>query len=295
MHIFRNFATLFHNAKFLAQIRLQQTLGSTKSNHTDIKIRRIIRRSRFSCPWLPKSSQECERSDRTKDHTWRYAATKLQFRSAAAIIFFFFFSFLLFSFFPSVCPLVPISVLEVRDFVPLRFWYNPLNLSRIRSPGSHCSSPSFFKFAIGYIEFPEWVPLRSPSSGSRRLSLAPNLVPTFSTSTDFYLPSAFNWPADCGNFIKANTWRRGWMRDIYGWYSSTRVSVGGMGERVLCSSTSCGACEHSSGVVTIEFVNSCSDSSVGLCFSGAFFVILRSGIWYSCSEFLFDLHWWTFD
>ncbi|CAK9227497.1 unnamed protein product [Sphagnum jensenii] len=49
-----------------------------------------------------------------------------------------------------------------------------------------------------------------------------------------------------------------------------------MGERVLCSSTSCGACEHSSGVVTIEFVNSCLDSSAGLCFSGAFFVILRS-------------------
>ncbi|KAH8962078.1 hypothetical protein BDL97_05G083200 [Sphagnum fallax] len=51
-----------------------------------------------------------------------------------------------------------------------------------------------------------------------------------------------------------------------------------MGERVLCSSTSCGACEHSSGVVTIEFVNSCLDSSVGLCFSGAFFVILRSDL-----------------
>jgi hypothetical protein len=31
-------------------------------------------------------------------------------------------------------------------------------------------------------------------------------------------------------------------------------------------------------VVTIEFLNSCLDSSVGLCFSGAFFVILRSGI-----------------
>lgn len=95
MHIFRNFATLFHNARFLAQIRPQQTLGSTKSDHTEIKIRRIIRRSRFSCPWLPKSSQECERINRTKDNTWRYAATKLQFKSAAAIIFFF--SSLLFS------------------------------------------------------------------------------------------------------------------------------------------------------------------------------------------------------
>jgi hypothetical protein len=31
-------------------------------------------------------------------------------------------------------------------------------------------------------------------------------------------------------------------------------------------------------VVTIEFVNSCLDSSVELCFSGAFFFILRSGI-----------------
>jgi hypothetical protein len=47
---------------------------------------------------------------------------------------------------------------------------------------------------------------------------------------------------------------------------------------VLCSSTSCGACEHSSGAVTIESVNSCLDSSVRLRFSGAFFVILRSGV-----------------
>lgn len=293
MHVFRNLATLFHNSKFLAQIRLQQTLGSTKSGHPDIKIRRIIRRSLFSCPWLPKSSQECKRSDRAKDLTCRYAATKLQCRSAAAIIFFFS-SLLFFSLYSRPCAhSFPNLFSKFEIACP---WDSGIIRLTFRESDPRFSSQ--FPVVLQVRNWVHWVPRASSLAVTvlefTTLSLAPNLVPTFPRPLTYtYLPRSID-PQIAETLLKrihggadeCTTY----MDDIH-----PRGCRSGEGERVLCSRTSCGACEHSSGVVTIEFVNSCLDSSVELCFSGAFFFILRSGIWYFCSEFLFDLHWWTFD
>jgi hypothetical protein len=97
-------------------------------------------------------------------------------------------------------------------------------------------------------------------------SLAPNLVPTFPRPLTYtYLPRSIG-PQIAETLLKQIYGSADecttCMDDIH-----SRCRRSGEGKRVQCSSTSCGACEHSSGVVTIEFVNSCLDSSVGLCSS----------------------------